>query len=211
MLDDNGTGNMKKGCCSLCEFSLDFDFLYIDKREIHNVLIDGIFSIGEYENLLRQAIIDLKFSKRYRPIEIVWDKFIKEVNDEDFRLFMDSQVIIPVPLHWYRKFTRGFNQAEFIAGLLSDQTGVKMICGNLIRNKRTKEMPGLTRNERYINVKDAFKYIKTDNKYKSAVLVDDVITSGATVSSCAKVLKENGYEKIYVFTISRVSDRRLTF
>jgi ComF family protein len=120
-------------------------------------------------------------------------------------------LIVPVPLYWRRQWTRGFNQAELLAGHLAKRRGIPVV--NALRRKRaTATQAGLATAGRRRNVAGAFALrvkSRLDPKLagKKILLIDDVMTTGATASACASVLKRGGAKSISLLTVARV-DRR---
>lgn len=114
------------------------------------------------------------------------------------------EVILPVPLHHFRQWQRGYNQADLIAQALS--TWLKIKCDNqfLHRSKHTHTQRGLTAVARRKNLRNAFyldQYRKCD--YQSVALVDDVITTGSTVNEISRLLRKNGVQHIQVWGLAR--------
>jgi ComF family protein len=111
--------------------------------------------------------------------------------------------VAPVPLHPIRTLQRGFNQSEYFAATLGAQWRVaQMPC--LVRRRYTRPQSRLPLKEREKNVRGAFAVKKNAPVAgKKLILVDDVMTSGATVYECARVLKEAGAAEVYIFTIAR--------
>jgi ComF family protein len=124
-------------------------------------------------------------------------------------LLAEADALIPVPLHWTRLFGRRFNQAAELARHLSAKTGIAHEPLLLKRVKRTAHQVGLTRAQRLDNVAGAFR-IAEDRKAwlrgRRLVLVDDVLTTGATIEACARVLRRAGAARIDVLTAARVVD-----
>lgn len=116
-------------------------------------------------------------------------------------------VIIPVPLHGKRLFKRTFNQAALLADALALRTGIPSDPFVLERVKNTRTQGGLTRVQRRENVRAAFK-VRPDAiagvKGKTALLIDDVYTTGATVENCARALNIAKAKAVYVVTLARV-------
>lgn len=161
---------------------------------------DRARAVGAYELALSTSILHLKR-------EPFIAKHLREIFIESFSRssFQDAGRIIPIPLSKRRLFERGYNQAGILAKLLSDETGIILDEGSFIRTKHAKiHRAGMDRKGRKLSVDRSFevsrkKFIKDE----IILLVDDVLTSGATVSTCAKVLKKNGARKVYVFTAAR--------
>jgi competence protein ComFC len=112
--------------------------------------------------------------------------------------------ILPIPLHWLKRRERSFNQAQRLAGHLSRATGIPLAGRLLKRVEPTSTQTRLTRAQRTENVKRAFAY-GGRGKLAGAriVLVDDVLTTGATASACAKLLMHNGAGVVDVWTVAR--------
>lgn len=155
---------------------------------------------GLYENALQSSVLNLKrepfVSKKLREV------FISAFEKSDFQ---DADLIAPIPLSKRRLLERGFNQAAILAKILSDETKIKLDQQSLTRKIHTPiHRAGMDNKARELTVKNAFE-VKRVNliKDKKILLVDDVFTSGATASACAKVLKKSGAEKVYVLTLAR--------
>ena len=114
-------------------------------------------------------------------------------------------MIIPVPLSKRRFLERGFNQAEVLAELLAKETALKIDKQSLARKVHTPvHRAAMDRRARELTVENAFEVTRPKLvKGEKILLVDDVFTSGATTSTCAKALKKKGADKVYVLTIAR--------
>ena len=121
----------------------------------------------------------------------------------------DADLLIPVPLHPLRLFVRKYNQAGLLAHRLSKETLIPALPDGLLRMRNTRQQVGLSRTKRRRNVLGAFranaKYA-ADLEGAHVVLIDDVITSGATVSACARALKSAKPREISVLTLARTID-----
>ena len=116
----------------------------------------------------------------------------------------DWDGIVPVPLYSVRKRERGFNQAEQLAMVLGEKVGVKVMTNILKRTTPTQTQTRFGRKSRMKNVAHAFEVTSGVSVLgQKLVLVDDVLTTGATTSSCAFVLKRAGAAKIVVWTFAR--------
>jgi ComF family protein len=108
-------------------------------------------------------------------------------------------MVIPIPLHRFRLFNRGFNQAVF---LLNKQKVLKLQTSILKKKKRTLQQAGKTRKERKANLKNAFQIVG-DVKEKKVLLFDDVCTTGQTLAEASKVLKRAGAEQVDALVLCR--------
>ncbi|MBI1339797.1 ComF family protein [bacterium] len=120
----------------------------------------------------------------------------------------EADVLVPVPLHRFRMAQRGFNQSVWLAAALSRRCGVRVCLDALVRRRSTPSQAGLTADGRRRNVQGAFTVQKgavSRIAGRSVVLVDDVLTTGATVEACARVLKRSGAARVDVLTLARVA------
>lgn len=119
------------------------------------------------------------------------------------RLLDDADLIVPVPLHRLRLWRRRFNQSAFLARNIAKSCGVPCHTGLLLRVKRTRSQVGLHHNERRKNVARAFA-VRGDVAGKRIVLVDDVMTTGATATACAEMLRKAGAMRVDVLCFALV-------
>lgn len=117
--------------------------------------------------------------------------------------FADSDVILPVPLHSSKFKKRGFNQSEWFARGLAEILDKPLHPGVLVRFLEAETQTGKTRIERWENVKDNFRVMQAERiENKHALLVDDVVTTGATLEACASVLLEYPGVKVSILTLA---------
>jgi len=157
-------------------------------------------AVGSYEKALAASVLSLKKTPRlFGRVKSLMTRTAERIADRD------SDVIIPVPLSPRRLRERGFNQAAIIAKAVSKQLGIPMDEATLIRRVDTPmHRAGMDRKARGITVKNAFAVSRPKLiDAKNILLVDDVLTSGETVSSCAKILKKNGAARVDVITLAR--------
>jgi len=122
-------------------------------------------------------------------------------------LTTDADAIIPVPLHWRRHWARRFNQSALLAEAIAKACGVPVVFGALKRVKATPQQVGLSQSARALNVQGAFRVSpsgKAAVEGRRLILVDDVITTGATVDACARVLLRAGAAHVDVLAFARV-------
>ena len=121
-------------------------------------------------------------------------------------ILVRGEVIVPVPLHWSRLFRRKYNQSAELARHLGRMADVAVVPDMLVRQRATKLQEGMTRAERIDNQSGAFVlHRRRDVAGKRVVLVDDVMTTGATLSACAAVLREAGAAQIDALVLARVA------
>jgi len=129
---------------------------------------------------------------------------VEEVRDWGLD-FGPETVVVPVPLHWWRAWKRGFNQAELLARPLAQQLGLEVHDDFLRRIRNTKPQTKLKGDERRKNVVGAFAVPKAsvpEVKGRDILLVDDVCTTGATLNACANALKRAGARYVWALTTS---------
>ena len=159
--------------------------------------IDSVF-LFEQDHRVRAAIHLLKYSGAERIAENL-GIFIAGKIASDEKVSM-SDVIIPVPLHPARKRERGYNQSELIADSVGGALGNRVDCRLLERTRQTQTQTLFDAEGRKKNIAGAFSMKEPSGeavKGKRILLIDDVITTGATIKECARVLKENGAAEVY--------------
>ncbi len=168
---------------------------------------------GSYDGGLRELIHLLKYD-RVRPATGVLGRMLAEVI-EDFGSEFRSAVVVPVPLHSSKLRQRGFNQAEEIARAALKhlkRPELKLANGALHRRRATESQTGLSDHQRQQNVRGAFLVTSPEEiADKDVLLVDDVFTTGATVGECARVLRREGADRVFVVTVARVLKAEATW
>jgi ComF family protein len=163
---------------------------------------------GSYEGGLRELIHLLKYNQ-VRPAANVLGRMLAEAIEDLQPLFSAGEVLlVPVPLHLRKLRQRGFNQSELIARAALKLKPVadrfRLSAGLLERRRETKSQIGLSRHQRRENIRGAFVVAKShDVVGREILLVDDVFTTGTTVSECARTLRRAGASKVYVATVAR--------
>ena len=168
--------------------------------------IDGILSIYHYDNLLKKILKNIK----YRLATIVWDELWKSIPEKDIgRLFTFKKTLLnvyiqPIPLSQSKYRLRGFNQAMLIAKYFNKILNFPMI-NVLIRSREALAQAQIkSKKSRYKNVKNIFLVKKrADIKNKIIVLIDDVVTTGATLKEACRMLKKAGAKKVYALTLAK--------
>ena len=158
-------------------------------------------SVFPYHGIMGNA---LHLAKKEGTKEFIrfFAKHIKE-SQQAFIRQTAPECIVPVPLHKSKLRSRGFNQAELLAKALGEEIGLP-VRKLLVKEKKTKDQKSLRGNERKKNVKDAFYVDKEEMGTEipiSVLLLDDVITTGSTLTACAHVLKAYGVTKVSYISI----------
>jgi ComF family protein len=163
---------------------------------------------GSYESGLRELIHLLKYDQ-VRPAANVLGRMLAEAIEDLQPLLAGSEVlVVPVPLHGTKLRQRGFNQSELIARAalkLRPAAGRLQLSTTVLERRReTKSQIGLSRHQRRENMRGAFAVAKPHEVAERDVLVvDDVFTTGTTVSECARILRRAGAKRVYVATVAR--------
>ncbi len=172
---------------------IEFERKFSEKKLISGFTTPFIF---EKDKELQHIIHSIKYSNKF-AIGKRLGEMIAEIRGNEIKTW-NINLIVPVPLHHLKKVNRGYNQAFYIAKGLSKCLNIPVSQSILERVKFTQTQTALTLTERQENVGDAFKVKKIKPvEGKNILIIDDVITTGATVSACAKVLKEVGANKLY--------------
>lgn len=122
-------------------------------------------------------------------------------------ILSQTDLLIPVPLHWSRLFLRQYNQATLLSNQITHQTSIPTRTDLIKRHRSTPKQGHQNRKERYANVRGAFTvpFNKTSFlKGKRLTLIDDVFTTGATLNECARILLNGGAKEVRVLTLARV-------
>ena len=160
---------------------------------------DGIARVGVYESTLRSLILAFKFSEKTELAPRLSAMLKQTLMVSGF--YGQTDMIVPVPLHWRRKLRRGFNQSCLLAKQVKSKD--KLISTDLVRIRNTAQQWNLTPPQRRRNVKGAFAVRKGHPfKGKAVLLIDDISTSGATLNECAKTLKAAGAKKVYAAVLA---------
>ncbi len=194
-------------CLSLIEIN-HFQYCLCEKLKKTNKCknckkrnLDKLFFATSFNNKIVQRIIHkLKYSRIKELAIPLAFLMIKHLQIIDCQISNDF-FLVPIPLSNKKKRTRGFNQSEEIAKIISEATKLSLF--NCVKKiKETKSQTELTKEQRQENVKDVFR-ITNDVKDKKIILIDDVYTTGATMEELAKKLKESGASVVWGLVAAR--------
>ena len=168
-------------------------------RELH---FEAAVSAFRARGMVRDIILDFKYGRQSRLQHLVGSWLFQALDDERLngRIF---DLIVPVPLHPAKQRERGFNQAVLLAQLLARKILIPMNPA-LERIRYTTTQTALDRSERMKNLHGAFRLRRNrDVRNSRVLLVDDVLTTGSTLSECARVLKKAGAAQVFAVTAAR--------
>lgn len=162
-------------------------------------------AVARYDDIARALVHGLKYGDRLE-LAPTMGRWMAEAGRE---LTAHADALIPVPLHWRRLWIRRFNQSALLAEAVSETSGLPVLHDVLRRARATPQQVGLARRERAANVQAAFRVIpdgKALIRGKRLVLIDDVLTSGATADACARALHRAGAVNVDVIVFACVVD-----
>ncbi len=194
--------------CAACGYPFPYDLAEENALCIacmqHKPAFDGHRALLCYDEHSKKLVHNLKYHDK--PLLLpLFGEWLMQAGSE----WMDAEqklLIIPVPLHFLRLLKRRYNQAGLLAQALAKRSGIPLLPDGLKRVRRRPPQAGLSREKRLKNMRGAFAVnAKRRDSIKGAtiLLVDDVMTTGATLNACARTLKRAGAEKVYAVTIAR--------
>lgn len=196
-----GKLNSKK-CCKDCEKRINSQ-LNLNIENKAGYYFEKHMYLFKYKNEIRNLILDYKF----RDKSYLYELFAKIItkNEKICGILEKYDIIIPVPIHKKRKKQRGYNQSELIARQISKNiANLQLENKAFIKIKNNKPQSTLSKKQRKQNVKNVYKLEnKGKIENKNIVLFDDIYTTGNTANEIAKILKQNGANKILVLTIAK--------
>jgi ComF family protein len=162
-----------------------------------------------YDEVARKLVHAFKYGDRL-DLGPLLGRWMTRAGQE---LFDGADALVPVPLHWRRLWARRFNQSAALAEAISRQSGIAVAHAPLRRVKATAQQVGLSRAQRATNVQGAFRVdaaAKAEVAGRRLIVIDDVLTSGATSDACARALLRAGAAQVDVLVFARVVDAART-
>lgn len=151
-----------------------------------------------YDDVSRRLVSCFKYSDQTNLLPTFAPWLVRAARE-----LLPVDVIMPVPLHRWRLLRRKYNQAGLMAQAVGHDLGIKVELLTLQRQRATRQQVGMKREERLKNVRDAF-VVTGSVSGKTVLLVDDVLTTGATLEACTKALLQAGAAEVRVLTLARV-------
>lgn len=197
---------MKQGSsasrCEICALALPPDYSFtciscIKERPQYR----KVYIFSDYEGTLKTAINQLKFQKR-RRLHKPLGKLLSSIK------LPEADVIVPVPLGRERLIQRGFNQSYLLGLMLSKTHGVAINQELLLKSRDTSPQSLLSRKNRLDNLRSAFSTLNPEDGRipERVLLIDDVMTTGATMNECARTLKKAGVRDVYGVVLARAKE-----
>ncbi len=170
------------------------------------VQLDGLIVAADYRGkIISQLVKLLKYNFIEDIAPILAKIILKQLSLSAEFETRNNLIIMPVPLHPKRERWRGFNQAELIARAVAAGLDKTVDAKSLARIRNIKPQTRFNQEERRENVRDCFSFTgdKQNIKGKIVLLIDDVVTTGATISECAKALKAAGAKTVWAVAVAR--------
>jgi ComF family protein len=158
-------------------------------------------AVMRYDDIARALVHALKYHDRM-DLAPSMGRWMARAGED---LFHDADALVPVPLHWRRGWSRRYNQSGSLAKVIGAERNLPVLHRALRRNRRTQQQMGLSRAERATNVRGAFRTADAAAVAgKNIVLIDDVLTTGATTEACTAALLRAGAARVDVLVFARV-------
>lgn len=187
-------------CCDICGAPMQYKLDCVCKNcTIKRPIFDKAISIFEYTEFSKFPILRLKNNDATYLVDI----FARLITRSLKSIVTGNEIIIPIPLHRKKLMKRRYNQSALLAKKIAKLLNMKY--RPLLLEKITNTLPqeGLNRDARLRNVVGSFNIHKRIDNV-SIILIDDVMTTGATADECSKILKQNGAKRVTVATIAKV-------
>jgi ComF family protein len=195
----------RQAACPRCAHTIG-PFVHVDKGctvcRDSKFFFDQVLRLGPYDGLLREMILRLKNLAGEGLAEALGDLWAE--HSEARLRNVAADVIIPVPLHWFRRWARGYNQSEALARALAARLRLPCRTACLRRRRATPKQTEQTPAQRKLNVRGAFQTPSRAALHgQTVLLVDDVLTTGSTASEAARALRRAGAARVVVAVLAR--------
>ena len=168
---------------------------------------DQVISVYHYQQPLVWLIQQMKFNKKILLARLLAQLMARHLQQHwENKSLSIPDAIIPVPLHHKRQHERHFNQAEELARVISKTLQCPIDTQYIERHLNNQQQSGLDAKQRKKNVKGAFRIKnKKNTRYQHVTIIDDVMSTGSTVSEVTKILKKSGIKKVDIWVLARAS------
>lgn len=174
-----------------------------DRKFLNDKIISGFTSllVFEKDKELQQIIHELKYNGKFSIGTFLGRQIAEQLKQQ----FVNWQIdlIIPIPLHHLKRAERGYNQSDFICKGIKSELNIPLKTHLIKRIRFTETQTSMNLIERKENIQGAFAVKRKKSlKRKNVLLIDDVITTGATISECGKIILENGASKVFAASVA---------
>jgi ComF family protein len=188
-------GRLDTHWCDACHQLLLNEPLDPQARQLDH--LDACLATASHQGILQDAIQALKYHGQTQLALDLGQRLAQVMRETAWQ----ASFILPIPLHTLRYAKRGYNQSELLAQTMAQTLNIPCQSQVIVRHRNTRPQVGLQREGRLVNVQAAF--ISTQSLTgQSLVLVDDVRTTGATLSACAQAARDAGAERVYALTVT---------
>lgn len=189
--------------CLHCGHSLEPEQGCKDCRQ-HPPAFDGARALGAYQGVLQEAVHRFKYGNcptLAEPLGSLLVVYVRTQSAALHNLAFDS--VLPMPMHSRRRRQRGYNQSERLARVVARELALPLDTSLLMRARATRPQVGLTAAQRRNNLQGAFRVSRPqDTSGKTFLLIDDVMTTGSSLSECAAMLKLAGANRVYALALA---------
>ena len=195
--------NKPNHICKSCGEVIEISHRELD---LNSIYIEEAYSSCTYNRIMRDQLHKFKFGGKSYLYQGFGEILIYTIEETELKDKIDA--ITFVPMHKKRKGQRGYNQSELLAQYVAKNLNLPLLDKHIVKHKWTVEQNKLGRAERKVNLIDSFKAINIEDiKGKEILIIDDIITTGATMEECGKTLMEAGAKTVYGLCL--VSSRKL--
>lgn len=194
-----------KPYCSLCSHPFEYetsDNAICGACVMKKPKYDRGISIFKYDEYSKKLIHSFKYKDQLHILDYFINLIINRAKD----ILDNTDIIAPIPIHKHKLLKRGYNQAALLAFNVAKKTKIYYCPQLLIKDKSTPPQAGLNKSQREKNIKNSFKLNSKFSKNiegKKILLIDDVITTGATIKECCKILQKAKPAKIFVISLAK--------
>jgi competence protein ComFC len=191
-----GCGRVDWVWCENCQDKLDEVSFPLQVQPLTPLV--GIAATGVHDGIIREAVQGLKYGQAKVVAQPLGSRLLTQL----IRQHWTIDIIVPVPLHMSRLAERGYNQAQLLSEVLAQEAALPCLPEAVSRKRNTQSQVTLNAMERQTNLLDAFQANPQLVSNKNILLIDDVYTTGATLSACAQAILEAGALAVYGLTVT---------